>query len=188
VDSSWNHEQLSNARIIVNEGERLGASPREVQIALMTAMRESSLNNLPGGDRDSIGLFQQRDAWGSSQERLDPAAATKMFFTGGHDGQNGLFDYRSQLPDMTLGEAAQKVQVSAFPSAYDQFEGDAGVLVERFEGPVSQSGSASDAVQPISDAQLVDSWHAQRTGHLHEGIDIMAPEGTPIHAMVSGTS
>src|ERR1700704_6630266 len=112
MDWDWDHEQLTNAHTIISEGVRLGASPRDIQIALMTAMTESRLHNLPGGDRDSVGLFQQRDAWGTFAERTDPVAATDMFFTGGHAGQRGLFDIEGR-DSLSLAQAAQAVQVSA---------------------------------------------------------------------------
>ena len=87
-------------------GEPLGASQRDIQIALMTAMQESSLQNLSGGDRDSVGLFQQRDAWGTFEQRHNPATAAAMFFQGGHEGQRGLFDF-SDRNSMSLSEAAR---------------------------------------------------------------------------------
>lgn len=192
---AWSDDQLANANTIIDVGIELGASRRDIRIALMTAMQESSLNNYSGGDLDSVGLFQQRDAWGTFEQRHDPAQAAKMFFTGGHAGQRGLFDFADR-DSMSLSEAAQSVQVSAYPDAYAKWHDEAAEILRsssaaQAAGLDAETGmgaaTTADAVQPISGAELVDSWHAGRDGHLHEGIDIMADRGTPIHAIVSGT-
>jgi hypothetical protein len=156
MDWSWDDEQLTNANIIIHEGVRLGASQRDIQIALMTAMTESNLHNYSGGDRDSVGLFQQRDAWGTFAQRHDPATAADMFFQGGHAGQRGLFDF----PDrdaMGLGEAAQAVQVSAFPDRYAEHQSQAEQILQNSNllppvqggsDPVASNGSGVDDFAP----------------------------------------
>lgn len=134
---TFSGEQLSNARIIAQVGRSLGASQRDIQIAIMAAMQESNLRNLNYGDRDSIGLFQQRNAWGSRQQRMDPAESARMFFEGGHAGQRGLFAF-SNRDQYSLTQAAQKVQVSAFPDAYAKWEDDAGNILSSL-GETSKS-------------------------------------------------
>lgn len=124
----WDNEQVANARTIAQVGRQLGASSRDIQIALMAAIVESGLHNLSYGDRDSVGLFQQRSAWGSFQQRTNPADAARMFFTGGHGGQRGLLNF-SDRNHMGMGQAAQAVQVSAFPDRYAQHAGDAAGLL-----------------------------------------------------------
>ena len=119
---SLDAEQLANAQTIVAVGRALGVPSKGWVIALSTALQESTLRNLPYGDRDSIGLFQQRDAWGSRAERLDPATSSEMFFTGGRGGQRGLLSIPDYL-SMSVTRAAQAVQVSAFPDAYAKWEG-----------------------------------------------------------------
>jgi len=119
---SLDAEQLANAQTIVAVGRALGVPSKGWVIALSTALQESTLRNLPYGDRDSIGLFQQRDAWGSRAERLDPATSSEMFFTGGRGGQRGLLAIPDYL-EMSVTRAAQAVQVSAFPEAYAKWEG-----------------------------------------------------------------
>ena len=110
-------EQLHNAAIIYQVGTKLGASQRDIQIALITALTESNLINVNYGDRDSLGLFQQRAAWAPAAVRMDPAQSARMFFLGGRQGQRGLFDFKDR-ENMGMGEAAQAVQVSAFPDRY----------------------------------------------------------------------
>lgn len=125
---SLDAEQLANAQTIVAVGRALGVPSKGWVIALSTALLESTLRNLPYGDRDSIGLFQQRDAWGSRAERLDPATSTEMFFRGGRGGQRGLLAIPDYL-SLSVTRAAQAVQVSAFPDAYAKWEGLALQLV-----------------------------------------------------------
>ena len=121
----WSDEQLRNARVIINVGRQVGASQRDILIALMVAFQESGMRNLNYGDRDSVGLFQQRAGWGSYTQRMDPIQSARMFFTGGHrPGTPGLLDIRSRN-QMSLTRAAQAVQRSAFPDAYAKHEGRA---------------------------------------------------------------
>jgi hypothetical protein len=122
-------ENVTNARTIITTGKELKIPTRGLQIAIATAMQESRLDNLEGGDRDSVGLFQQRNAWGTKAERTDQTTATTMFFEGGHGGQPGLLDIR-RWEQMPLTLAAQKVQRSAYPLAYAQWETFASTLVE----------------------------------------------------------
>lgn len=114
-------EQVGNADLINLVGQELGVPPRGRIIAVATALQESSLRNLDHGDLDSLGLFQQRAAWGTDRARMSPKKAARMFYTGGVAGQAGLLDIPSWriLP---LTEAAQEVQRSAFPEAYGAWE------------------------------------------------------------------
>lgn len=124
---SWSQEQLANANAIIRVGQSVGASQRDIVTALATAMQESGLQNLNYGDRDSIGLFQQRNAWGSTADRLNPEQAARMFFLGGHGGQRGLLAIKNR-DSMSVAQAAQAVQVSAYPDAYAKWEGQARAL------------------------------------------------------------
>lgn len=134
-------EQTSNARTIVSVAVSLSASQgvaadrarQAAVIGIMTAMQESTLRNLHYGDRDSLGLFQQRAAWASATERTTPSASATMFYTGGHGGQRGLFDIPG-WSSMPLWAAAQAVQVSAFPTAYARWEGTARAAVAALLG------------------------------------------------------
>lgn len=127
---SWSDEQVNNARVISQVGRSLGASSRDIQIALMTAFQESGLRNLDHGDRDSVGIFQQRNAWGSTSDRMNPAKSARMFFLGGSQGQRGLLDFKNRN-NLELWQAAQKVQVSGFPRAYAKWEGSARLLMSK---------------------------------------------------------
>lgn len=117
--SRWDEEQYANARLIASVGRSMGMSSRDILIAIITAMQESSLRNLNGGDRDSRGLFQQRPSqgWGTVQQVTDPIYASRKFFSA-------LKSVRNRN-NMTLAQAAQTVQKSAYPSAYADRENDA---------------------------------------------------------------
>ena len=121
-------DQLTNAQTIVAVARQHQVPAYGWVVAIATAMQESSLHNLNYGDRDSIGLFQQRAGWGSDIERMDPATAAAMFFTGGHGGQAGLLQI-SGWQSMSFADAAQAVQRSAFPSAYSQWQTVAAQIV-----------------------------------------------------------
>ena len=120
-------EMKQNAQVIYRVGKQLGVSDYGIVIALATAMQESSLKNIDYGDRDSVGLFQQRTSqgWGTIAEIMSPVYSARAFF-GGPTGPNagkirGLLDIRN-WSTMTLSKAAQAVQISAFPDAYQKWE------------------------------------------------------------------
>lgn len=109
-------EQVPNAKIIVATGIQLGIPARGQTVALATALQESGLRNLTGGDRDSIGLFQQRPSqgWGTREQLMDPVYASKKFY-------NALKSVKG-WESMPVTVAAQRVQKSAYPDAYTDDE------------------------------------------------------------------
>jgi hypothetical protein len=121
-------EQAANAATISAVAVRRELPARAATIALAAALQESKLNNVEYGDRDSVGLFQQRPSqgWGSAGQILDPRYAAGKFF-----------DALVKVPGwerMKLTVAAQAVQQSAHPTAYQQWEDQAGVLAVAFTG------------------------------------------------------
>jgi hypothetical protein len=127
-DATLDPEQAENAALITALAVRRGLPARAATIALATAMQESKLYNLEGGDRDSLGLFQQRPSqgWGTRAQVLDPVHATNAFY----DALSKVPDYQS----LEITVAAQKVQHSAFPAAYAQHEPDARALASALTG------------------------------------------------------
>ncbi|MFE6909701.1 hypothetical protein [Streptomyces erythrochromogenes] len=121
-------EQAANAATIAAVGIAKGLPDRAVTIALATAMQESALRNLDHGDRDSLGLFQQRPSmgWGTPEQITDPVYSAGIFY----DHLVDVPGY-SRLP---LTVAAQKVQRSGYPQAYAKHEPDATVLTAAFGG------------------------------------------------------
>jgi hypothetical protein len=110
-------EQMQNAKIIADVAHSRGLPDRAIVIALATAQQESRLRNLDYGDRDSLGLFQQRPSsgWGSPAQVQDPIYAAGKFY-----------DKLVQIPNWDTGaltKISQRVQRSGFPNAYAQWEG-----------------------------------------------------------------
>jgi hypothetical protein len=120
-------EQKDNAKAIVEATKKAGMDERAAVVAIATSLQESKLENLghlgDRNDHDSQGLFQQRPSsgWGTVEQITDPEYATTAFLNGlkGVDGWQ----------DMPLTEAAQTVQVSAYPDHYAQWEKQAADLV-----------------------------------------------------------
>ena len=112
-------DQAANAALITAVSVRRGLPPRAASIALATAMQESKLRNIGHGDLagpDSRGLFQQRPSqgWGTQDQVMDPVYAT-----------NAFYDALVKVPGyatLEITDAAQRVQRSAYPTAYAEHE------------------------------------------------------------------
>jgi murein DD-endopeptidase MepM/ murein hydrolase activator NlpD len=188
-DTAFSVEQLQNAATIANVGKRLGASSRDIVIALMTAMQESTLRNLDYGHLDSVGLFQQRDAWGSFADRTNPAKAAEMFFKGGAAGQRGLFDFPDR-GSMSLTEAAQAVQVSAYPSAYAKWENEARAILSALSASGSGTGSNDAGYVPGPGGKhkpVQGPWSSSYNIHgSPKAVDLAVPVGRDVYAVNGG--
>jgi LysM repeat protein len=120
-------EQIASAKTIIAVGRELGVPERGIAIALGTAMKESWLRNFDWGDRDSLGLFQQRPStgWGTEAEVSDPVRAARAFYGGPADPNGsitrGLLDIGG-WENLPFADAAQAVQISAYPERYAQWE------------------------------------------------------------------
>jgi LysM repeat protein len=120
-------EQTENARLIIRIGRDLGVPDRGIAIALGTAMQESWIRNLDWGDRDSLGLFQQRPStgWGSADQIRDRERSIRVFYGGPRDPNGsrtrGLLDIPG-WQSMSFAQAAQAVQISAYPDRYARWE------------------------------------------------------------------
>ncbi|MEO3929189.1 hypothetical protein ABGB07_35840 [Micromonosporaceae bacterium B7E4] len=123
-----NAEQMANAATIAAVGVRRDMPERAVVVALATAFQESRLRNLTGGDRDSVGLFQQRPSqgWGKPEQIRDPRYAATKFY-------NALKKVRG-WEQMEVTVAAQRVQRSAYPRAYQQWADESEVLTRALLG------------------------------------------------------
>ncbi|MFI5937268.1 peptidase M23 [Actinoplanes sp. NPDC051494] len=135
----WSREKVANARLIVSIGTERRVPVQGQVIAVATALQESGLRNLRGGDRDSVGLFQQRPSqgWGTPRQLADPAYQTRKFY----DKLLKVDGWQK----MRLTEAAQAVQISAYPEAYAKHAPAATRLVGALGVPAVAGCEASDA-------------------------------------------
>ncbi len=121
-------EQARWTTLMAAISQRRGLPPRATTIAIATAFQESKIHNLDYGDRDSAGLFQQRPSqgWGTREQVRDPRYSIGKFY----DGLVKVRGYTS----MSITEAAQRVQRSAYPGAYAQHEDYARALASSLRG------------------------------------------------------
>jgi hypothetical protein len=174
-------DQAAYATTIAAVGKRLGLPDHAVSVALAAALQESGLRNLPGGDRDSIGLFQQRPSqgWGTPQQIADPIYAATAFY-----------DHLAQVPDWearSVTDAAQAVQHSAAPNAYASWEPEARTLAAAFTGEVP--GAFSCRFPPPSTAPLRTEMAAAMSRELGSpalAATVDAPRGWLVASWVVG--
>ncbi|WP_082587568.1 hypothetical protein [Nocardioides sp. Soil774] len=148
-------EQAKNAALIAAVSVQRGMPARAASIALATAFQESKLYNLDFGDRDSVGLFQQRPSqgWGTAKQLKDPVYAVNAFY----DALTKVEGYQT----MEITEAAQEVQRSAYPEAYADHEEDGRALASALTGNSPRamwcdvSGDAEEASDDLDESGLV---------------------------------
>jgi len=132
-------DQHTVVSLIITTGKQRNLPALAWQVAIQAGMQESGLRNLPGGDRDSAGIFQMRPSqgWGSYAQVTDPAYEVNKFF----DVLTAIPGWQKERP----GEAAQAVERSAFPLAYNNWEAMAAFLVEHI-GQVSDPSGCGAGV------------------------------------------
>ncbi len=145
-------EQMSNAATISAVGLRRKAGEQAITVALAVALQESKLRNLDhqGGrnDHDSLGLFQQRPSqgWGTPEQILDERYSAERFYAA-------LMKVKGwEL--MRVTDAAQAVQRSAHPEAYQKWAGDAQVLASAFTGKIPGALSCDPASERAGSVTL----------------------------------
>jgi len=190
AEGSWTATQVANAATIVAVGARMGVPRWGWVVAVATAMQESSLYNLGNlgrrNDHDSLGLFQQRPSqgWGTPRQIMNPVYAATKFY-----------ERLLRVPgwqSLPLTEAAQKVQRSAAPDAYQKWQPEAqhlvNVIATRLGIIQDCSAGTGDWVLPLpAGSYTLSSPFGPRWGRFHYGQDMSAPTGTPILAAAAGT-
>ncbi|QMW68295.1 hypothetical protein H4N58_04850 [Mumia sp. ZJ1417] len=138
-------EQAEHASLMAAIAKRRDLPARAVTIALATAYQESKLRNIDYGDRDSLGLFQQRPSqgWGTPEQILQPRYAINRFY----DGLEKIEGYRS----MSITDAAQAVQRSGFPEAYADHEAYGRALASALTG--NSPAAFTCVVDPAADGE-----------------------------------
>ena len=190
-------EQISNARTIIAVGKSLRIPPRGWVIAIATALQESGLRNLHYGDRDSLGLMQQRPSmgWGSSSQVENPAYAARAFFGGPKSPttNGGLLSVRG-WERMPVWQAAQTVQRSAFPMAYADQEALSTQIVKKLSGTTAGCWPLASGAwrAPVQAGYTLTSGFGWRTSptrggdDFHTGQDFARPLGSPVTAVSRG--
>jgi len=177
-----NASQMANAATIAAVGIRRKLPERAVVVALATALQESKLENLDDGDRDSVGLFQQRPSqgWGSAEDIGDPRYAAGRFYSA-------LLRVRG-WEKMRVTEAAQRVQRSAYPEAYQKWSDEATVLAEALTGRAAGAvacarGADPTLVGPAAAAALGSGlrldWGSVRTETSADIVGVVVTASTP---------
>jgi hypothetical protein len=107
--------QAADAATIAGVAVHQQLPGRALTVAYATAFQESKLENLNYGDRDSVGVFQQRpsEGWGTAAQLQDPAFAAQAFFR--------VLVKVPNYEKIPVYEAAQAVQKSASGYAYQQY-------------------------------------------------------------------
>ncbi|MEU5433920.1 hypothetical protein AB0G73_11150 [Streptomyces sp. NPDC020719] len=175
-------EQAENAATISAVGTSRGMPERAVTIALATALQESGLRNITRGDRDSVGLFQQRPSqgWGTVDQIMDPVYAAGKFYQ-----RLAEVPGYSRLP---LTVAAQKVQRSGFPQAYAKHEPDATLLTAALTGrsPASLTCTVAKDAHPGDPAkvraELTRAFGAGVAPDKGDGREVTVPVHSPARA------
>jgi hypothetical protein len=167
-------EQAVNAATITAVGVDRGLPERAVTIALATALQESALRNIGYGDRDSLGLFQQRPSqgWGTPRQIMDPAYAAGIFYA-----------HLEKVPGYTelpLTDAAQRVQRSGYPLAYAKHEHDATLLAAALTGRAAATLTCEGRPTGSTVAQGPDAVRSALVRDFGRGA--MAPAGARVDA------
>lgn len=138
-------EQHQTVALIISIGKQRNLPALAWQVAIQAGMQESGLRNLTGGDRDSAGIFQMRPSqgWGTYAQVTDPTYEVNKFY----NVLTSIPNWQRERP----GEAAQAVERSAFPLAYNNWESLAAFLVQHIgqvADPTGCGGGAGNALPP----------------------------------------
>jgi cell wall-associated NlpC family hydrolase len=165
-------DQVPNAKAIVATGMAMGVPARGQVVALVTALQESGLRNLTHGDRDSLGLFQQRPSqgWGTVDQILDPVHAATRFY----EALRKVAGWES----LTVAQAAQAVQRSGHPNAYAGWESLATALQHVLQPVLGAGGTdtGTETAEALTAACATDgtSFGAIPAGSVPDGYTIPA--------------
>jgi hypothetical protein len=158
-------DQAHFASIIAGVAVRHGLPPRAASIALATAYQETGIRNLDYGDRDSVGLFQQRPSqgWGTKKQLMDPDYAAGKFY-------DALVKIKNWQTD-DINDVAQKVQRSGHPEAYNDHEADARVLASALTGQSPAGFSCLDRTGTAGDVKGLRRSSQRTFGTLDDSAD-----------------
>jgi hypothetical protein len=181
---TFSPEQSANAATITAIALKRGLPVHAAAIANATAITESKLRNVRFGDRDSLGLFQQRTSqgWGTKEQILDPIYSTNKFY----DALIKIDGYQA----MEVTKVAQKVQRSGFPEAYANHEQEGRVLASTLAGQSAGGiGCRLDAATASTPAATLASRLTAELGvpAKVQGADIVATGRSAPEAWAAGS-
>lgn len=158
-------DQAHFASIITGISVRRGLPPRAASIALATAYQETGIRNLDYGDRDSVGLFQQRPSqgWGTKKQLMDPYYATGKFY----DALVKIDNWENA----DINDVAQKIQFSGYPEAYRDHEADARILASALSGQSAAGFSCLDRSGTTGDTKGLRSSLQRTFGNLDDSAE-----------------
>ena len=158
-------DQAHFASIIAGVSVRRGLPPRAASIAIATAYQETGIRNLDYGDRDSVGLFQQRPSqgWGTKQQLMDPDYAAGKFY----DALVKIENWETA----DVNDVAQQVQRSGYPEAYRDHEADARVLASTLTGQSPAGFSCLDRTGEAGDVKALRNSLEQTFGKLDDSAE-----------------
>jgi hypothetical protein len=158
-------DQAHFASIITGISVRRDLPPRAASIALATAYQETGIRNLDYGDRDSVGLFQQRPSqgWGTKKQLMDPYYATGKFY----DALVKIDNWENA----DINDVAQKIQFSGYPEAYRDHEADARILASALSGQSAAGFSCLDRSGTTGDTKGLRSSLQRTFGDLDDSAE-----------------
>jgi hypothetical protein len=174
-------EQAAHATTIAAVGKRMGMPDHAVSIALAAALQESELHNLQHGDRDSLGLFQQRPSqgWGTASQILTPQYAASAFYR--------RLAQVAGWENLPVTTAAQRVQRSDAPNAYARWEPEARAIAQAATGEIPAGLSCRVDVAPTqSSGQPLRQALAQELGPLTIDAPVSEARGWTVAAWLVG--
>jgi hypothetical protein len=173
-------EQAANATTIAAVGKRMGLPDHAVTVAIATALQESGLLNLTHGDRDSLGLFQQRPSqgWGTPGQILTPSYAAAAFY------QHLVAIAGWETLPVTV--AAQQVQRSGSPKAYATWESEARVVARATTGEVPAGLSCRAPIQTVPPSAVLQQAMTQELGSPTLGVALDSARGWTVATWLVG--
>lgn len=135
------NRDIAVTRKVYEVGQRMNVNAKVMLSGFETGWVESRMNNLPCGDRDSLGVFQQRPSqgWGTAAQVQNVDYAATQYFS------RAIVNDRNH-PGWTAGQLAQSVQVSAYPDRYDAAAGTARAMMTEAFQPYGTIGAKWNAV------------------------------------------
>lgn len=184
---AFSAEQIKNAAIIASTGAGMGLSNRDLMIGIMTAIAESGLVNVNYGDRDSLGLFQQRPSmgWGTAAQVTNPRYASGKFFSA--------LKAHAERGEESPWLAAQHIQRSAFAdgSNYQRWWAAAQAIFK--QGLTKRGAGAGGGYVPGTggthrpiNGPVTNGLHGGSTWGNPPAVDMAGPTGRPVYAVSSG--